>query len=54
MMNHYTVGYYDSQHHHQDVCAYANDSFEARQVVMESVKFVQEHPNSIDHILLEF
>ncbi len=29
-MNHYTVGYYDSQHHHQDVCAYANDSFEAR------------------------
>ena len=53
-MNHYTVGYYDSQHHHKDVCAYADDSFEARQVIMESVKFVQEHPNSIDHILLEF
>ena len=52
-MNHYTVGYYDSQHHHQDVCAYASSSFEARQVIIESVKFVKDHPNAIDHILLE-
>ena len=51
-MNHYTVRYYDSQHHRQDVCTYAHDSFEARQVAMESVKFIQDHPNCIDHILL--
>ena len=52
-MNHYTVRYHDSQHRHQDVCIYADDCFEARQVAMESVKFIQDHPNSIDHILLE-
>ena len=52
-MNHYTVGYYDSQHRKKIICTYAQDSYEARQVAMESVKFIHEHPNTINHILLE-
>jgi hypothetical protein len=52
-MNHYTVGYYDSQHHEKSICTYAHDSYEARQVAIESIKFINEHPNTINHILLE-
>ncbi|HGY5533450.1 MAG: hypothetical protein AB8A49_08685 [Prochlorococcus sp.] len=47
----YTIGYRDAARHRCEFCAYANDSFEARQVVMESIKYVHEHPNAIDHIL---
>ncbi len=52
-MKHYTVCYYDSQHHKQAICAYANDCYEARQVAIESVRFIHEHPNTINHILME-
>ena len=52
-MKHYTVCYYDSQHHKQSICAYANDCYEARQVAIESVRFIHEHPNTINHILME-
>ena len=52
-MKHYSVIYYDSEHHKQQICAYAHDCFEARQIIIESVKFVQEHPNTINHILME-
>nr|WP_320667376.1 hypothetical protein [Prochlorococcus sp. MIT 1307] len=47
----YTISYRDGQRNRCEFCAYANDSFEARQVAMETIKFVHEHPNSIDHIL---
>ena len=48
----YTISYRDSHRQKREFCAYAKDSFEARQVAMESVKFIQDHPNCIDHILL--
>jgi len=47
----YTISYRDGQRNRCEVCAYANDSFEARQVAMETIKFIHEHPNAIDHIL---
>ena len=47
----YTISYRDGQRNRCEFCAYANDSFEARQVAMETVKFIHEHPNAIDHIL---
>ena len=47
----YTISYLDGARNRCEFCAYANDSYEARQVAMETIKFVHEHPNSIDHIL---
>ena len=47
----YTISYRDGQRNRCEFCAYANDSFEARQVAMETIKFIHEHPNAIDHIL---
>ncbi len=49
--SHYTVGYRDERSRKCVICAYAKDSYEARQVVMETVRYVHEHPNCIDHIL---
>ena len=47
----YTISYRDIQRNRCEFCAYANDCYEGRQVAMEMIKFVHEHPNSIDHIL---
>ena len=47
----YTISYLDGKRNRCEFCAYANDSYEARQVVMETIQFLYEHPNAIDHIL---
>ena len=47
----YTISYRDAGRNRCQFCAYAHDSFEARQVAMEMVKFVNDHPNAIDHII---
>ena len=47
----YTISYHDGERNRCEFCAYANDSYEARQVAIETIKFVNEHPNAIDHIL---
>ena len=47
----YTISYRDNERNKCEFCAYASDSYEARQVAMETIKFVSDHPNSIDHIL---
>ncbi len=52
-MKHYTIGYYDSEHHKKTICAYAANCYEARLIAIESVRFIYEHPNTIHHILLE-
>ena len=52
-MKHYTVMYYDSEHHNQNICTYAHDCFEARLIAIETVSFIKEHPNTIKHILME-
>ena len=47
----YTISYHDAQRKSQEFCAYAADSFEARLLAMETIRYIQEHPNTIDYIL---
>tara|TARA_B100000927_G_scaffold202330_2_gene163937 strand:+ start:4734 stop:4895 length:162 start_codon:yes stop_codon:yes gene_type:complete len=49
-MTHYIVGYMDHSHNHQEIGVTAKDSFEARDIAVEDVPYIHEHPNSIDHI----
>ena len=52
-MSHYTVQYLDQNRHHQRICEYAEDSWQAKQQATEDVEYLHSHPNSIDCILLE-
>ena len=52
-MNHYTVGYLDSENHESYVCEYAEGSYDAGQQAKEDVPYLQEHPHRINEILLE-
>ncbi len=47
----YTISYLDSTRKRCEFCTYANDSFEARLIAMETIQYVHEHPNSINYIL---
>ena len=47
----YTISYRDGQRNRCEFCAYANDSYEAKQVAMQTIEFVHEHPNAIVNIL---
>ena len=52
-MSHYTVQYLDETRHHQSICEYAENAWEAKQHATEDVPYLHSHPNSIDCILSE-
>ena len=52
-MSHYTVQYLDATQHHQSICEYAEDAFQARNQAVHDVPYLHDHPNKIDSILVE-
>ena len=52
-MSHYTVQYLDETQHHQTICEYAEDAFQARNQAVHDVPYLHDHPNKIDSILVE-
>ena len=52
-MSHYTVQYLDDSRHHQTICEYAEDSWQAKQQAVQDVEYLHSHPNSIDCITSE-
>jgi len=50
-MSHYTVGYLDQSQHHQEICEYAEDAFQARNQAVQDVPWLHEHPNRVDSII---
>ena len=52
-MNHYTVGYLDSENHNSYVCEYAEHSYDACKQAQSDVPYLQEHPHRVNEILLE-
>ena len=44
-MNHYTVGYLDSEHHENYICEYAEGSYDACKQAQADVPYLQEHPH---------
>ena len=52
-MSHYTVSYLDESKQHKEICAYAQDSWDARNVAVNDVPYLQRYPSSIDCILVE-
>ena len=52
-MSHYTVQYLDATQHHQSICEYADDAFQARNQAVHDVPYLHDHPNKIDSILVE-
>ena len=52
-MSHYTVQYLDQTKHHQSICEYAEDAFQARNQAVHDVPWLHEHPNRIDSIIVE-
>ena len=53
IVSHYTVQYLDETRHHQHICEYAEDSFQARTQAIHDVPYLHSHPNSIDCIQSE-
>ena len=53
IVSHYTVQYLDSTRHHQSICEYEEDAFQARTQAVQDVEYLHSHPNSIDCILVE-
>ena len=52
-MSHYTVQYLDQSRNHQEICEYAENSWEAKSQAIQDVEYLHSHPNSIDCILVE-
>ena len=52
-MTHYTVGYMDETRHHQEICEYAENAWEAKSQSVRDVTYLHEHPNQIDCIISE-
>ncbi len=52
-MSHYTVQYLDEYQHHQSICEYAEDAWQAKNQAVQDVPYLHSHPNSIDSILSE-
>ena len=53
MAKHYTVGYHETNREHKDICTYADNCFEAKEIALHDVKHLQEHPHSIESIFVE-
>ena len=52
-MSHYTVQYLDQSQHHQSICEYAENAYQARNQAVHDVPWLHEHPNRIDSIIVE-
>ena len=52
-MSHYTVQYLDETQHHQQICEYAEDAWQAKSQAVQDVEYLHSHPNSIDCITTE-
>ena len=52
-MTHYTVGYMDETRHHQEICEYAENAWEAKSQAVRDVPSDHAHPNSVDCIISE-
>ena len=52
-MTHYTVGYMDETRHHQEICEYAENAWEAKSQAVRYVPYLHAHPNQIDCIISE-
>ena len=52
-MSHYTLQYLDETRHHQSICEYAEDAFQARNQAVNDVPYLHSHPNKIDSIMSE-
>ena len=52
-MTHYTVGYMDETRHHQEICEYAENAWEAKSQAVRDVPYLHAHPNSVDCIISE-
>ena len=52
-MSHYTVQYLDETRHHQSICEYAENAWEAKSQATQDVQYLHSHPNSIDCIQSE-
>ena len=52
-MSHYTVQYLDNNQHHQSICEYAEDAWQAKSQAVQDVEYLHSHPNGIDCILVE-
>ncbi len=52
-MSHYTVQYLDETRHHQSICEYAENAWEAKTQATQDVPYLHSHPNSIDSIISE-
>ena len=53
IVSHYTVQYLDDTQHHQSICEYAEDAFQARSQAVQDVPYLHSHPNKIDAIMNE-
>tara|TARA_B100001250_G_scaffold124823_1_gene106091 strand:- start:991 stop:1155 length:165 start_codon:yes stop_codon:yes gene_type:complete len=53
MIKHYTIGYFDDQQRHQDTYVDAENCWEAKNNAENNSSYLQEHPHSIDYILLD-
>ena len=53
IVSHYTVQYLDATRHHQTICEYAENSWEAKSQAIQDVPYLHSHPNSIDCIQSE-
>lgn len=49
----YTIRYTDDLGQQRDFCTYAKDAYDARITALEMVQTLHDHPNRINHILLE-
>ena len=52
-MSHYTVQYLDESRHHQSICEYAEDAWQAKTQATQDIEYLHSHPNSIDSIINE-
>ena len=48
----YTVSYKDEMSVRRELSTYARDSYEARILAIEKIKYLTDHPNAIDYICL--
>ena len=53
IVSHYTVQYLDATTHHQTICEYAENAWEAKNQATQDVPYLHSHPNSIDCIQSE-
>ena len=53
IVSHYTVSYMDETRHHQSICEYAENAWEAKNQATQDVPYLHSHPNSIDCIQSE-